>query len=164
MNRINPSVAIPVIIGLVILFSVIYVLMLPSDKTAAPSKTENTLKQNMSDQLQNDATSEVSPALSGSYVDYKENIIASTNGKKLLFFHAEWCPQCRELEADIKKGPIPEKTTIIKVDFDNSQDLRQKYRVTQQTTIVRVNDDGSLVKKFVAYDEPTLAAVISGTR
>lgn len=163
MNRIKPSLAIPIIIVLIILFSVIYVLLLPSEKSAAPSRLEKSEEKRIQKNSSN-STEKESPTIKGSYVDYKNNIIATTSGEKLLFFHAKWCPQCRELEADIKKGPIPDNTTIIKVDFDNSQDLRQKYGVTQQTTIVRVNDDGSLAKKFVAYNEPTLAAIISGTR
>jgi thioredoxin-like negative regulator of GroEL len=96
----------------------------------------------------------------GAYIDYKQGVIQSTPGTKLLFFHAPWCPQCRQLEADIKKGDIPDNVTIIKVDYDSQQALRMQYGVTIQTTIVKVNDDGSLAKKYVAYEEPTLHAVI----
>ena len=31
--------------------------------------------------------------------------------------------------------------------------------MTIQTTLVKVDDDGELISKHVAYDEPTLAAV-----
>lgn len=96
----------------------------------------------------------------GVYVDYEENIVANTEGTKLLFFHAQWCPQCRALEADIERTGVPSGVTIIKVDYDSNQQLRQRYGVTLQTTVVRVNDAGELVKKFVAYGDPTLAAVI----
>jgi hypothetical protein len=63
------------------------------------------------------------------------------------------------LDADIKQKGVPEGVAIIKVDYDTSQKLRQKYGVTLQTTIVRVDDNGELVKKYVAYDEPSLSAV-----
>ncbi len=96
----------------------------------------------------------------GSYVDYKPGIIEQTAGTKLLFFHASWCPQCRALEADIKKSTIPANVTIIKVDYDSNQALRQKYGVTIQTTVVHVDDRGNLIKKYVAYESPTLAAVV----
>ena len=95
----------------------------------------------------------------GMYIDYKDGIIAETSGTKLLFFHASWCPQCRALDADIKEKGVPEGVTLIKVDYDSNQQLRRKYGVTIQTTVVRVDDDGNLVEKFVTYDNPSLAAV-----
>lgn len=108
----------------------------------------------------NAQTSTGATTATGKYVDYSEDIISSTAGTKVLFFHAPWCPQCRELEASIKKGPIPENVTIIKVDYDTSQALRQKYGVTTQTTLVRVDDSGNIVKKYVAYSDPSLDALI----
>lgn len=95
----------------------------------------------------------------GVYKDYDAAVIAETSGTKLLFFHASWCPQCRALEADIKQQGVPTGVAIIKVDYDSNQSLRQKYGVTLQTTIVRVDDQGNLVEKYVSYDEPTLDAV-----
>lgn len=95
----------------------------------------------------------------GAYVDYSETVIANTPGTKILFFHAPWCPQCRALEASIKSRTIPTGVTIIKVDYDTNQALRQKYGVTIQTTLVKVDDSGNLIKKYVAYDEPTLETI-----
>jgi thiol-disulfide isomerase/thioredoxin len=106
------------------------------------------------------ATSATTTPKAGTYVDYKSGIIESTPGTKILFFHAPWCPQCRALEASIKANTIPENTTIIKVDYDTNQALRKTYGVTIQTSLVSVNDSGELIKKFVAYDDPSLAAVI----
>ncbi|MDQ3065152.1 MAG: thioredoxin family protein [bacterium] len=97
----------------------------------------------------------------GSYVDYTQSIVASSSGTKLLFFHAPWCPQCRALETDIQQTGVPSGVTIIKVDYDSNQSLRQKYGVTIQTSFVKIDDEGNLIKKYVAYDEPTLAAVKS---
>lgn len=104
-------------------------------------------------------TEAASPNVPGSYVDYNSNVIANTAGTKVLFFHAPWCPQCRMLESDIKKQGVPDGVTIIKVDYDSNQALRQKYGVTFQTTLVRVDDQGNLVKKLVAYDNPSLESV-----
>jgi thiol-disulfide isomerase/thioredoxin len=98
----------------------------------------------------------------GAYVDYSPSVIAATPGTKLLFFHASWCPQCRALDADIKASGVPSGITIIKTDYDSNQALRQKYGVTIQTTIVRVDDNGNFIAKYVAYDDPTLAAVLKG--
>lgn len=106
-----------------------------------------------------DASEDDTPVTKGSYVDYSANKVASTAGVKVLFFHAPWCPQCLALEADIKTTDLPDGVTIFKVDYDSNQSLRQKYEVTIQTTLVSIDDDGKLVKKYVAYNEPTFASV-----
>jgi len=95
----------------------------------------------------------------GSYVDYSSELVQSTPGEKLLFFHASWCPQCQELEADIEGTDLPDGLTIFKVDYDSNQDLRQEYGVTLQTTIVKVDDNGEMVDSFVAYDDPSFENV-----
>lgn len=96
---------------------------------------------------------------SGSYVDYSSEAVSSTKGTRLLFFHAPWCPQCRALEKSIEVGPIPEDVTIFKVDYDSNHQLRQKYEVTIQTTVVLIDDEGERIESFVAYDDPSLEAV-----
>lgn len=106
------------------------------------------------------ATSTSSSTQPGKYVDYTEDIIASTKGTKILFFHAPWCPQCKALDSSIRSGKIPDGVTIIKVDYDSSQKLKQKYGVTVQTTLVSVDDAGNLIKKYVAYSTPSLEALI----
>lgn len=98
-------------------------------------------------------------ALKGQYIEYTDTIVATTKGTKILFFHAPWCPQCRQLEESIKSGEIPDNVSIIKVDYDSNQSLRKKYGVTIQTTLVRVDDQGNLVEKFVAYTNPNLNSI-----
>ncbi len=100
-------------------------------------------------------------ASAGAYLEYSDGIIAKTAGTKVLFFYASWCPNCRALEKDIKAGPIPADLTIIKVDFDNSTDLRQKYGVTLQTTVVYVDDDGAELAKEVLAEDPSLDALVA---
>lgn len=95
----------------------------------------------------------------GAFVDYQEGLVASTDGTRLLFFHAPWCPQCRMIEADIKEQGVPNGVTVLKVDYDSNQVLRQKYGVTLQTTFVKVDRNGEAIKKYVAYNEPTFESV-----
>lgn len=97
----------------------------------------------------------------GSYVDFSEDVLAQAAGTKVLFFHASWCPKCRALEKDILSSTIPAGLTIIKVDYDNSTALRQKYGVTLQTTVVYVDDDGSELSKKVLADDPSLDALVA---
>ena len=92
----------------------------------------------------------------GQYVDYSPELVASTPGDKLLFFHADWCSQCVSLEGDIEASGVPDGVTIFKVDYDSNQDLRQEYGVTIQTTVVKVDDNGDKIDSYVAYEDPTL--------
>jgi thiol-disulfide isomerase/thioredoxin len=132
-------------------------LLLTSSESAQNSNEDTTTKNT---QKQSEIDSEPVSASTGRYVTYSDNELeASKNTTRLLFFHAPWCPQCRALEADIESNTIPENVTILKVDYDSNQDLRSKYGVTLQTTIVKIDENGELDKKFVAYDEPTLASV-----
>lgn len=108
-------------------------------------------------------TAEPAPTASaGAYVDYSDEALAAAEGTRILFFHAPWCPQCRALEADILAAGVPDGYTILKVDYDSRQDLRQQYDVRLQTTLVALDDAGAGSALFVAYDEPTLAASLTG--
>lgn len=95
----------------------------------------------------------------GSYIAYSEDAVRTATGTKLLFFHAPWCPQCREMDASIQSGGVPDGVTVLKVDYDSNQALRQKYGVTLQTTFVKIDDEGDKVESYVAYDEPRFASV-----
>ena len=141
------------LIGLAIAFVVINDASMDKDEGSASPSTSSTTVTPQPTQSSDTQTS------AGQYVNYSDTVIASTPGTKLLFFHAPWCPQCRELEASIKADTIPQGVSIIKVDYDSNQALRGKYGVTLQTTVVKVDDAGNLVKKYVAYDEPSLQAV-----
>lgn len=95
----------------------------------------------------------------GAYVAYSEKAVKDTEGTKLLFFHAPWCPQCQSIEASIDEEGIPDDVTVFKVDYDSNQALRQKYGVTLQTTFVKIDDTGNKVESYTAYEEPHFSAV-----
>ncbi len=107
----------------------------------------------------NEPTPTAPSAQPGTYITYTATSLADTSGKRVLFFHAPWCPQCRSIEAGIKQGPIPDDLTIIKVDYDSNQSLRQKYGVTLQTTFVTIDESENKLALYVAYDEPTFDSV-----
>jgi thiol-disulfide isomerase/thioredoxin len=104
-------------------------------------------------------TEEVQPKAKGTYKDYSSELLASTKGTKLLFFHASWCPQCRALDESIRTSELPDNVTIFKVDYDSNQALRAKYGVTLQTTVVKVDDNQDKLASYVAYNEPTFQSV-----
>lgn len=130
-----------------------------ADSTTDNPQTTSTPTKQEAQPSGETASSDSESTQPGAYVDYSGTVIANTAGTKILFFHASWCPQCRALEADIKANTIPTGVTIIKTDYDTNQTLRQKYGVTIQTSLVRVDDSGNLVEKYVAYDSPTLQSV-----
>lgn len=98
----------------------------------------------------------------GSYEAYApEKLAMAETGDVVLFFHASWCPSCRGLNADIEKnlGAIPSDLTILKVDYDAETELKKKYGVTYQHTLVQVSADGTLIKKWSGGQ--TLANLVS---
>jgi thioredoxin 1 len=89
--------------------------------------------------------------MKGSYEAYApEKLSRAETGEVVLFFHASWCPSCRSLNSDIEvnMGAIPEGVSILKVDYDKETELKKKYGVTYQHTLVQVDKDGNLIKKW----------------
>lgn len=120
----------------------------PTSETSTPAPTE-------------EVPSDGEEGVAGQYVEYSEEAVNTTDGRRVLFFHADWCPQCRALEADIKANDLPADMTIFEVDYDTETELKQRYGVTLQTTVVEVDENGNEVAKTVPYDEPTLEFVLN---
>lgn len=97
----------------------------------------------------------------GEYLDFADGVIEQTDGPKVMFFHAPWCPQCRKLDEQLLAEGAPDDLTVFKVDYDSRSDLRQKYGVTLQTTVVFVDDSGELISSSVLYDEPSIASLVA---
>ncbi len=100
--------------------------------------------------------------VSGSYEAYApEKLSFAQNGDVVLFFRASWCPSCRGLDKDIKENlaSIPATLKILDVDYDTETELKKKYGVTYQHTLVQVDKDGSMIKKWSG--SPKLSALVS---
>lgn len=99
----------------------------------------------------------------GSFEDYSpEKLALAKTGDVILFFHADWCPSCRGLEKDINDNlsNIPEGTHILKIDYDTAMDLKKKYGVVRQHTLVHVSETGAEIKKLTGLTN-TLNQVVS---
>lgn len=144
-----------VVIGIIALISsaVGYILLNKKDATApvVPDSSSNETSPSDDRPVINQSV--------GVYADYTAEKLREASGTKLLFFHAPWCPQCRAIEASIKKDGVPNNVTVLKVDYDSNQALRQKYGVTLQTTFVKVSDNGEKIESYTAYEESTFDAV-----
>ena len=161
-----------IIIGILIIAGIGFFIF-SGEKT----EKENIVKENQvidTEQIQNETVSDVPEILNetptnevqmpdqpvtqeiltisvGSYESYSaEKIAMAETGDVVLFFHASWCPSCRALNGDIEDNmsEIPAGITILKTDYDKETELKKKYGVTTQHTLVQVDKDGNLVKKW----------------
>lgn len=81
------------------------------------------------------------------YANYSEGVIG--NGQmSILFFHAAWCPTCKQADADLTDIYKTGGTTIstYKVDYDTQTELKERYGITNQHTFVVINGEGESIK------------------
>lgn len=141
----------------------------PSDQKIADSSTKAESKDTMEASTNNMPEKSVTDTKttvnveSGYTIYNKDKLTNAKYGKVILFFHASWCPSCKALDSNIKSNinSIPNDVLILKVDYDASNDLKQKYGVTSQHTLVQVNENGDLIKSSKGlYQLNTLESVI----
>jgi len=100
---------------------------------------------------------------SAAYLAYSDGVIG--NGKtSVLFFHASWCPSCRQGDKDLAGiyGKGNAKVNTYKVDYDTSTELKQRYGVTYQHTFVLIDGQGKALKTLQGASAAELAALING--
>ena len=125
--------------------------------------------QNMEDKMMDEgikddemADEEDAMMKTGSYEAYgAEKLAKAETGDVVLFFHASWCPSCRALNSNIESNreSIPEGVTILKTDYDEETELKKKYGITYQHTLVQVDRDGNMIKKWSG--SPSLDSLLS---
>lgn len=98
------------------------------------------------------------------YKDFNKSEYESVKGQKpfVLFFHAQWCSTCRELEKNIKADlqQFPAGTVIFKADYDTEEDLKKEYKVTTQSVFVVVDGKGQVSETLVAPSKAALVKAI----
>ena len=125
----------------------------PAQTSGSADSTTSDANQNPGSDAGDQTVSNIASA-SGSYIDYQDQAqldqLADTD--RWLNFHAPWCPYCVHLDDDIttNSSDIPAGVTILRVDFDDNRDLKVRYGVTRQTTIVRIDADGNEVDRLAA--------------
>ena len=89
--------------------------------------------------------------------------LSSEKGKPcLLFFTAEWCTYCRQMEetafVDSVVGKLSENFVCVLVDADQNPQVCQEYSVTGYPTIQFVSADGRALNRLVGRQSaPALA-------
>jgi len=84
------------------------------------------------------------------YTSYSEATLdtALASGQKVaLFFHAPWCPSCKALDTTLNNDAIPSDVVVLKVDYDTSTELKKKYGIRSQHTIVALDQQKNMIKK-----------------
>lgn len=79
------------------------------------------------------------------YTSYTDKSLAEYAGRdKVIFFHASWCSTCKALDNELESNisQLPANTVVLKADYDSQTDLRQKYGVNLQHTLVFIDDSG----------------------
>jgi len=110
-----------------------------------------------------DAADLMTEVTAGSFEDYDASKLSmAEEGSVVLFFHAPWCPSCRGLESDVNKNisTIPDGVHLLKVDYDSETDLKKKYGVVRQHTLVEVDSGGNAIKTLTGLTN-TLDQVVS---
>ena len=88
------------------------------------------------------------------YADYSPEAYAFSlrAGRTVLFFAATtWCSSCVELDKEIRErlSEIPLDVTILKVDFDKDYEMKIRHKVTLQTTLILLDENGQEMKRFI---------------
>lgn len=125
-----------------------------SDRDSIVNDTDGpvTNETTENDDMSADSGDRADEAASGSFSAYSpEKLALAADGDVVLFFKASWCPSCRALEADIRANmeDISPGLTILEVDFDSSTELKQRYGVTTQHTLVQVDQYGEQINKWI---------------
>jgi thioredoxin 1 len=165
LNNMNKNTGI--VVGIIILAALVggvYASMSNKDDAMMKDKVGDTSMMKKEDTSIVDKGVEKSDLImkKGSYEAYApEKLARAETGDVVLFFHASWCPSCRGLNSDIETNmsSIPEGVSILKVDYDKEVDLKKKYGVTTQHTLVQVDKDGNLIKKWSGSSK--LAVLVS---
>lgn len=99
----------------------------------------------------------------GQYIPYTVADWAQNQDKKrVLFFHAAWCPTCRAAQVGILENYtlFSPDTVVFKIDYDNSKELKRTYNVTQQHTFVITDEDDNAIAKWYGGDAERIAEEI----
>ncbi len=69
----------------------------------------------------------------------KFDALQKTGKPVLISVHAEWCPTCKAQEpivAELLRTPELQGITALRVDFDSQKDVRNRFKVQYQSTLI----------------------------
>lgn len=137
------------------------------------SKSDQALmdgKKDMMPEKKMEGSSEGKMMAQGKYMEYAPGVLEESKmTKRVLFFYASWCPNCRPVDEELrtKMSEIPAGVTVIRVNYSDpstdqaEKDLAAKYGVTYQHTFVQIDQDGNVVAK---WNGGNLAGIVKNIR
>lgn len=127
----------------------------PVTETMTESTNADTMMVETDGLTQSADTSETTTAKDSktvqTYQDYSpEAFVAAAGKRRVLFFHAAWCPSCRELNTELlsRAAELPSDVVVFKTNYDTESELKKKYGITYQHTLVQLNAAGETVTKW----------------
>jgi hypothetical protein len=99
----------------------------------------------------------------GVYAPYTSQVLQTIppNAKAVLFFTADTCTSCVELDTSIaaNRDSIPANVRIYRVQYNQAEELRARYQVSAPHTFVEIDSVGKMVEKW--RGSQTLASILS---
>lgn len=100
----------------------------------------------------NESTSAVTN-IAPHYVWYSPETLANAQngGRVVLYFWASWCPTCKVLDTELKDrgNELPADLTVLKINYDTEKELKKKYQVASQHTLIQVDRNGEVINKWL---------------
>ena len=102
------------------------------------------------------------------YRNYSDQNLAFSKktGRSVLFFAAtSWCVTCIALDKEIKerRNSLPSDITILKVDYDHNKEMKRKWGVIIQHTLIVLDKNGQEVKRWVGGNFDLLLSELSNS-
>jgi thiol-disulfide isomerase/thioredoxin len=83
----------------------------------------------------------------------------AAKGPTVLFFAADWCPDCQAALKDINaSGSRLKDVTVVVADYDKVPELKTRYGVTVQHTFVQIDTAGN---KLAAWNGGGVDGILS---
>lgn len=85
----------------------------------------------------------------------KFDAVLASHQPTMLYFYANWCGTCAVQEPKYEEvmKSYAHPIQAFRVDFDQSKELRMKYRVFLQSTAVFIGADGQVLGRLVGEQE-----------
>ena len=106
--------------------------------------------------------------VSGLYIDAFSDVAVADAAighgeNSLLFFFASWCGACQNKHGTLHRlytqGSYPVAT--YRVNYDEVEDLKAKYGITTQDTVVLIDGEGNALETKLGATEEDLKALLS---
>lgn len=154
-----------IIIVLVVLIVTLAFVFIKKDKPVESNTNSNETVSELNDsdvvEPVDNSNNNQNATSTGIYVDYDQSLLAQADsGQVVLFFNAAWCPTCKFLDKNLNSQlmNLPSGLAILKLNYDRELELKEKYNIVIQHTLVQVDAQGNEISKWTGGND--LASII----